>query len=329
MMDRIPAGYLPAVILFVAVGLAVLSLSLVWEWWRDRSQRKEITKRLEGMASGEAGADPFGDLFRDNKLSEVKWMEPVVARLPHTRDLQHMLEQADVTWRVGTFFLLTVGASVGMGMAAFVVARLWIVGVAAAAFGATLPYIYVRRRKTKRLEAFEELFPEAIDLLGRAIRAGHAFSTGLQMVAEESPEPLAGEFRRVFEEQKFGLAIEDSLLAMADRIDLVDMRIFVTALLVQREVGGNLAEILDKISYTIRERFTIQRQVRVYTAQGRFTGYLLAVLPIIIGFLIYLLNRDYMSILWAENVGRVFIATALLLQVVGFFVIRRIVNIEV
>jgi tight adherence protein B len=329
MIDRLPAGYGPAILIFVAVGLGVLSLALMWEWWRDRRQRKEVTRRLESMASGAPGPDPFGDLFRDNKLSEVTWMEPLMARLPHTRDLQHLLEQADVPWRVGTFFLLTLGAAVAMGLAGFVVGRLWIIGIAAAAFGASLPYIYVKRRKTKRLEAFEEHFPEAIDLLGRAIRAGHAFSTGLQMVAEESPEPLAGEFRRVFEEQKFGLAIEDSLLALADRIDLVDMRIFVTALLIQREVGGNLAEILDKISYTIRERFTIQRQVRVYTAQGRFTGYLLAVLPIGVGFLIFLLNQEYMLILFENPTGRLMMTVAALLQIIGFFVIRKIIHIEV
>jgi tight adherence protein B len=330
MIDRLPAGYVPAIILFVAVGLGVLSLALLWEWWSERRQRGEIAERLKGMASGEGGGqDAFGDLFRDTKLSEVTWMEPLVAKLPHTRDLQHLLEQADVTWRVGTFFLLTVGAAVAMGLAGFVVGRMWVIGLAAAAFGATLPYIYVRRRKTKRLEAFEEHFPEAIDLLGRAIRAGHAFSTGLQMVGDESPEPLAGEFQRVFEEQKFGLAIEDSLLALADRIDLVDMRIFVTALLVQREVGGNLAEILDKISHTIRERFTIQRQVRVYTAQGRFTGYLLAVLPFGVGFLIFLLNQEYMMILFRHPTGKLMITGAALLWIVGFFTIRKIIHIEV
>ena len=329
MIDRLPAGYGPAILLFIAVGLGVLSLALLWEWWRERGQRKEVAQRLKGMASGEPGSDPFGDLFRDTKLSEVTWMEPLVARLPHTRDLQHLLEQADVTWRVGTFFLLTMGAAVAMGLAGYVVGRMWVIGIAAAAFGATLPYIYVRRRKTKRLEAFEEHFPEAIDLLGRAIRAGHAFSTGLQMVGDEAAEPLAGEFRRVFEEQKFGLAIEDSLLALADRIDLVDMRIFVTALLVQREVGGNLAEILDKISHTIRERFTIQRQVRVYTAQGRFTGYLLAVLPFGVGFLIWLLNQEYMMILFRDPAGRLMITIAALLWIVGFFTIRKIIHIEV
>ena len=114
MIDRLPAGYGPAILIFVAVGLAVLSLALMWEWWRDRRQRKEVTQRLESMASGAPGPDAFGDLFRDTKLSEVTWMEPLVARLPHTRDLQHLLEQADVPWRVGTFFLLTVGAAVAM-----------------------------------------------------------------------------------------------------------------------------------------------------------------------------------------------------------------------
>jgi tight adherence protein B len=177
--------------------------------------------------------------------------------------------------------------------------------------------------------AFEELFPDAIDLLGRAIRAGHAFSTSLKMVADEMGNPLGPEFRRVFDEQKFGLPLEESLAGLAARIDLPDVRIFNTGVLIPREVGGNLAEILDNLARTIRERFTIQRQVRVYTAQGRFTGYLLAVLPVVMGFLIYLLNRDYMSVLWAENIGRLLMATALLLQVVGFFVIRRIVDIQV
>jgi tight adherence protein B len=133
----------------------------------------------------------------------------------------------------------------------------------------------------------------------------------------------------VFEEQKFGLPLEESLLGLGDRIDLVDIRIFITAILVQRDVGGNLAEILDKISYTIRERFMIRRQIRVYTAQGRMTGYLLAALPIIMGFLIWMLNGEYMSILFTEPVGRLLIAGAVVLQIIGFFVISRIVDIEI
>lgn len=321
---------MPAVLASAAVALAVLSLAFGWEWWRDRRRSKEIIKRLSGVApSGEKPAEAFGDLFREERLTELTWLEPVLARLPHTRDLQHLLNQGNVPWRAGTFLLITVGAAVAMGLGAFVLLGYWIVALAAAAFAASLPYLWVRRKKTKRLDAFEEHFPEAIDFLGRAIRAGHAFSTGLQMVSEEAPEPVAGEFRQVFEEQKFGLPLEDSLLALADRVDLLDMRIFVTALLIQREVGGNLAEVLDKIAYTIRERFTIQRQVRVYTAQGRFTGYLLAGLPIAVGVLIYSMNTEYMRILFTHPTGRLMITVAAMLQITGYFIIRKIINIEI
>ena len=328
---NVPANLGPALLAFAAVALGVLSLVFAWEWWVDRRRRKDIADRLGGLGEegGKGGKDPFSDLFRDEDLTDVKWLEPLVARLPHTRDLQLLIDQADVDWRVGSFVLYTFGAALGLGLCAWILSSLPIVGLGAAAFGATLPYLYVKRKKAKRLARFEEHLPEAIDLLGRAIRAGHAFSTGLGMVAEESPEPISEEFRRVFEEQRFGLSMEDSMLALADRIDLLDVRIFVTALLIQREVGGNLAEILDKIAHTIRERFTIQRQVRVYTAQGRFTGYLLAVLPIGVGALIGIINHEYMEILFTEPTGRLMIAVALMLQVVGFFAIRRIIDIDI
>ncbi len=319
-----------ALAVFAAVGLGVLSVALLWEWWRDRRRAKEISARLTGLATGtEKPSDVFGELFRDDPGAVHGPMDAVVARLPHTRDLQHLLTEADVRWRAGTFLLMTAGAGTAFGAGAWVLTKLIIVGVAAAAFGACIPYIVVRRKKTQRLLAFEEHFPEAIDLLGRAIRAGHAFSTGLQMVSDEAQEPVATEFRQVFEEQKFGLPLDDSLLALADRVSLLDVRLFVTALLIQREVGGNLAEVLDKIAYTIRERFTIQRQVRVYTAQGRFTGYLLAGLPIAVGFLIWMLNKEYMSILFTDTRGRLMLTVAAMLQIAGYFIIRKIIDIEI
>jgi tight adherence protein B len=151
----------------------------------------------------------------------------------------------------------------------------------------------------------------------------------LKVVSEESPDPMGTEFRQIFDEQKFGLPLEDSLLGLADRIDMVDVRIFVTAILIQREVGGNLAEILDKISYTIRERFTLQRQIRVYTAQGRLTGYILAAMPILLGLAITALNPGYMAILFEEPMGKVLIAAAAVLQFLGFLLIRRIIDIEI
>jgi tight adherence protein B len=149
------------------------------------------------------------------------------------------------------------------------------------------------------------------------------------MIGEEIPDPVGEEFRRCFEEQKFGLPLKDSMLNLMERIELLDLRIFVTAILIQREVGGNLAEILDKIAYTIRERFKILRQVRVYTAQGRLTGYLLAALPLVLGSIIFAMNAEYMKILVEREIGRVMIAGAAIMQVTGFFIIRKIIHIKV
>ena len=148
--------------------------------------------------------------------------------------------------------------------------------------GGFLPYSYASYRRTKRFQKFEELFPEAIDTLARAVRAGHAFTTALELIANELSEPVASEFRKLFEEQKFGLPVRDALMNLAERVPLVDVKFFVTAVMLQRETGGNLAEILDNLSYVIRERFKIMRQVRVYTAQGRLTMMLLMGLPPVI-----------------------------------------------
>ena len=240
-----------------------------------------------------------------------------------------MLEQAGMEWTIQSYLLLALGWGVGLGMAGLTVTGLWAFALPLAALGATFPYLWIRNKRKRRLGAFEAQLPEAIDLLGRAIRAGHPLSAGLDMVSRESPDPVATEFRRTFEEQRFGLPLEDSLLAMADRVTLVDVRILVTAILIQRNVGGNLAEILDNISYTIRERFKIRRQLRVYTAQGRMAGYVLAVLPVAVGFIIFLLNPEYMLTLFRDPAGRLSLAVAAVLQTTGYLWIRNIVNIDI
>ena len=195
--------------------------------------------------------------------------------------------------------------------------------------GASIPYMIVRHRRNKRMYKFEEMLPEAIDLLGRAIRAGHPLSAGLKMVADETTEPIQSEFRRTHEENRFGLPFDDALLAMADRVNIVDVRILVTAILIQREVGGNLAEVLDNLANVIRVRFTIRRQLRVYTAQGRFSGYVLAVLPIAVGAAIYSLNPSYIRLLFTDPFGKLMLMTAVVFQIVGFLWIRKIVDIEI
>jgi len=224
-------------------------------------------------------------------------------------------------------------ASLGLGLGAaltmLIVFPVWPAVLLAAAAAGALPYLYARRKRRRRLESFEEQLPEAIDLIGRAMRAGHPLSAGLKMASEESPEPLAGEFRRVFEEQRFGMPFEEAILGIADRVGLIDVRILVTAILVQREVGGNLAEVLDKIAYVIRQRFTIRRQLRVYTAQGRFSGIVLALLPVAVGSALFFINRDYMLTLFFDPIARYFLVLAVILQILGYFWIRKIVDIEI
>ena len=331
MFDALPPNWLPALLVFLTVGLGVISVAFLIESGREVKRRRDFRRQLEGVTQDRrsGGGGGGSSLLRDEGGRDMPWLDPILNVIPQGNDLRLLLEQADVNWSVGSFLTICLGLGLALGASAWVLGGSILYFLLFGAIGASLPFFQLRRLRRKRIRAFEEAFPEAIDLLGRSIRAGHAFATGLKVVAEEGQEPVSSEFRQVFEEQKFGLPLDESLLGLADRIDLVDVRIFVTAILVQRDVGGNLAEILDKISYTVRERFMIQRQIRVYTAQGRMTGYLLASLPILLGLAIFALNSEYMMILFEEPVGRLMIAGAIFLQLLGFFAIRRIVDIEI
>ncbi len=315
---------------FVAVALGVVSLVLLWEGVRQWSRQRRIGRELRKL-SGQGSSSGSGR--RDSLLREVAdagpaWLEPLALRLPHRHDLVHFLAQADVGWSVGTFLMLTVGLAAAVGLALLVSVGGWLPPLLGAVVGALMPYQFVARKRKQRFARFEEYFPEAIDLLGRAIRAGHAFSTGLRVVAEESPEPISTEFRQVYEEQKFGLPLSESLLALSDRMALLDVRIFVTAVLIQVESGGNLAEILDNLAYIIRERFRFRRQLRVHTAHGRMTGWVLASAPFVAGAGMFMLNPEYMRVLFEEPLGRLMLVMAAGLQIVGFVSIRRIMDVD-
>ena len=184
-------------------------------------------------------------------------------------------------------------------------------------------------RRTRRLKRFEEQFPEALDLLSRAIRAGHAFQTAMGMVADELTEPVGPEFKKTFDQQNFGLPLRDALNEMAARIGILDVRFFVTAVLIQRETGGNLAEILDNLAHVVRERFKIRRQVRVHTAHGRFTGYVLLALPAALAVALSFINPEHMDPLFHEHMGQMMLIGAIVMQTIGFVWIRKVIKIEV
>ena len=198
-----------------------------------------------------------------------------------------------------------------------------------AAVGFGLPFMVLNYKRGKRLRAFEEAFPEALDLISRALKAGHAFATGLKMVADEMSEPVGPEFRKTFDEQNFGLPLKDALANLTVRIPLLDVRFFSTAVLIQRETGGNLSEILENLAHVVRERFKILRQVRVYTAHGRLTGYVLLALPAFLGIALAFINPEHMQLLFRERIGHMLLGAAAVMQTVGYFWIRQVVKIEV
>lgn len=320
---------LPAAVAFVAVALGTVSLVLIVEWIGEQGRKRRMVGELRSIANeGFEHMGPRGQIFR-SAILESPWLRPLAARMPALQDAELLLQQSQVKWSLPTLILLSVGTAVALGISAVTLTRSILVSLPFVVIGAALPTMYVRWRRNRRLNLFEELLPESIDLVGRALRAGHPLSSGFKMAADDGPEPVASELRRVFEEQRFGLPLQDSLLGMADRINLVDVRILVTAILIQREVGGNLAEILDNLSKVVRARFTIRRQIKVYTAQGRMTGYLLALLPFMLFGLLYTINPEYMSVLFTDPIGKILVGVALVMQLAGFFWIRKIVNIEI
>jgi tight adherence protein B len=317
---------IPAILAFVAAAFGTVSIVLVFEAARAARRRKDVMRRLH--TGFEDLGKPTDALFRGQRAVPGS-LELAASRLPRLKDAGLIMQQAGVEWSVQTFLMLTVGSATAFGLAALMLSGNLLLATGVAVAGALVPDLIIRRKKRKRLRKFEEQFPDAIDLLGRAIRAGHPLSSGIRMVADDAPEPVAGEFRQVFEEQRFGLPFEDALLAMSDRNVIVDVRIFVTAVLIQREVGGNLAEILDKIAQTVRERFAILRQLRTYTAQGRMSGYVLAAMPIVMAIALFFLNREYVMLLYTEPLGRVLVVMAVVMQIIGYLWIRKIVDIEI
>jgi len=321
--------WVPALVAFLTVALGTVSLVFLWEWLQENQRKRHMVDNLRSLANeGLAGSTAGASVFRSAVL-QSPWLRPVISRIPQLRDAELILQQAGMSWSLQTLLFLSIGMAVAFGSMILIMTGSVPMGLLATVIGGMLPHLYVRHRRTKRLGAFEELLPEAIDLIGRALRAGHPLSSGFKMAADDGPEPVAEEFRRIFEEQRFGLPLQDSLLGMVDRVNLVDVRILVTAILIQREVGGNLAEILDNLAAVVRARFTIRRQIRVYTAQGRMTGYLLSALPIILFSILYMINGPYMSILFTDPVGKILVGAAVSLQLLGFLWIRKIIKIEI
>jgi len=321
------AAFALALLLFVAVTVAAFALISFFD---ERTARARILRnRLSNVDKTAEQPPPETALLRDEMLSKIPAFDTFLRRSERVSELQKILAQGNVDMRAGNFLILCALCAIAFAMIAFLFGGSFVFAWAGLLLGFFVPYAYAAHMRTKRFAKFEEKFPEAIDTLARAVRAGHAFTTALEMIANEISEPVASEFRQLYEEQKFGLPVRDALINLTQRVPLVDVKFFVTAVMLQRETGGNLAEILDNLSYVIRERFKILRQVRVHTAQGRLTMMLLMALPPAVVMIMLTVNPGFIQPLFTDPLGHVLIVAGICMQTMGYFFIRRIIRIQV
>ena len=321
-------AFLISALVFVLVSAGIFVAFRIFD---KRSERARLLRDRLAAVQKAAERAPSEELalLRDEMLSEIPALDSLLRRSERVSNLQTLLSQADLDIRAGNMLLLCGGSGIVFAVIAFSVGGAIIFGWLGLLLGAFLPYSYASYRRSKRFQKFEELFPEAIDTLARAVRAGHAFTTALELIANEVAEPIASEFRKLFEEQKFGLPVRDALINLTQRVPLVDVKFFVTAVMLQRETGGNLAEILDNLSYVIRERFKIMRQVRVHTAQGRLTMVLLMSLPPVIVMVMLVMSPNFIRPLFTDPLGHTLVVAGIALQTVGYFWIRKVIRIQV
>ena len=319
---------LVAVLTFLVVTALLLGILL---FTRRDAGEEIVRRRLDAVRKVERreGSSPELKLIRDDLLSDIPTLHSLLVRSSRMLRFREFLAQGGLKARPAKVILISaVLAAVGY-LAVRMLLHSPMLGVAAACIAGVIPFAFVAIKRHRRLRAFERNFPEALDLLGRAVRAGHAFSTGLEMIADELPDPVSTEFRTTFEEQNFGLPFRDALVNLSERVPLLDVRFFVTAILIQKETGGNLAEILDTLARVIRDRFRIYREVRVRTAQGRMSAAILIGLPPSMMTAIGVINPTYIRVMFTDPWGPYALITAAVLQVVGAAILWKIVNIEV
>lgn len=315
-------------IVFCVVMLLVYGAYWAFVLRGESVEQKALRKRLKAAGLKAARKGP-GFVQETQKASQVPVIEAALTRAEGlTGRLQLLIAHSGLNLTVGRLLLMCGSSGLGVFALFRYLTPYWSLGIVLGAVSALIPYLWVKSRAAKRMMRFEELFPEAIDLLARALKAGHAFTTGLAMVADEMADPVGPEFRLVYDRQNFGLPLADALKEFARRIPILDARFFVTAVLTQREAGGNLAEVLENLGSVIRDRFKVKRQVRVVTAHARITGWVLAGLPPCAAIAMFVIAPEHMKTLMTDPLGVRMVVVALVLQIVGSLVIKRLVNVE-
>jgi tight adherence protein B len=312
---------------FIFVSLATMTAFFLFRWIFAGSEATLDSRMAELSGRKDGGTPAVPLVLRDDQLSRVPLLNRTLQKLHLARNLRRLIEQADLSLTVGELMLIMLVLA-GLGGVASLRMHNLPVTVASIFLLGGIPLLYVQLKRKKRVNLFTEQFPDALDMMTSALRAGHSLSRAMQLVANEAPDPAGLEFRKTFEEQNLGLPMKEALVNLTHRIPCVDLELFTAAVLIQRESGGNLTEILTNLSKTIRDRFKLLGQIKIYTAQGRFYRGMLGALPVAMAFIIYATNPQYVMMLWTEPLGRFMLAAALILQIIGFLVIRRIVNLK-
>lgn len=318
------------VIVFASVFLVMALLMLAGG--ADAAQRAKRT--LAHLASALATTTPESqdevvDVRKNELLSAVPWVNRWLSNIELAPRVRVMLYQANLKWTTGGLILMSFFCFLLPAFLVYLRTGSFLAGLIIGSLAGYAPFMYVRHRRNQRFNQFDQGLPEALDLMVGALRAGHSLVAALRLVAHESADPIGSEFRLCFEEQNYGLELRTAMENLVTRVPLQDLRMFATAILIQKESGGNLAEVLDKASNLIRERFKLKRQVRIHTAQGRLTGWILSILPVALGIALYMVSPETISILWRRPVGLKLLYTAAAMTITGSLIIRRIVNMEV
>ena len=316
-----------AMILFVFV--LALSFGVLVYFLRPTATEAAVQQQLAGIDAGRATGNDATTIVREQGFSANPVFNDLIRDLPGSRALLRLIRQAGQRWKVGSVFLFSILAILlGWWLASLIVSNLVLEAMFAITL-ALLPYIYLYIVRSIRFRRFANLLPEAVDLMARGLRAGHAVTAVLEMVGQEIAEPVASEFRALHEQQVLGLTMRDAMLNLVDRVPLDDVRFLTTAILLQRETGGNLAQILDKTAVVMRERSRLRGQLRIYTAQGRITGWILCIMPFVMFGVLSAVNRNYEKILFTDPTGLHMLYFGLVMMLVGILIIRKIINVKV
>jgi len=297
---------------------------------KTQARKARLEKRIsEALLYSAKSHDPEVNLAREELMSEIPWVDHFLIKVQSASQLKKFIDQADLDMTVMRLLLFSGLAGFLAVMAVSFLSSSGLILIFTGIVSAAVPFVHVWWKRRKRLDRFLELLPDALDLMSRALLAGHAFAESLHMIAKEMPEPVASEFGRAYEEQNLGLSVKLALENLCRRLPVLDLKMAVTAILIQRETGGNLGEILEKVAGTIRERFRILADLKTLTTSSRMSAWILCALPISVAFMVTFLNPDYMSKLWKDSRGHTLIAVALIMQLIGMLMVRKILRIKV